>query len=64
MRDKFHYYADRQQIGTAEQFIERAGSRSEMTGLAYELRCGGAGGAIIPTRQWLMDTLARRHATK
>jgi hypothetical protein len=64
MRDKYHYYADRQQISTAEQFIDRAGSRSEMTGQAYELRCGGSGGTLVTTRQWLQDKLIRRHATK
>jgi hypothetical protein len=61
LRDKYRYFADKQQVGSAEQFIERAATRSEMSGLAYELRCRG--GATIPLAPWLRDQLAQHRAT-
>jgi hypothetical protein len=61
LRDKYRYFADKQQIASAEQFIERAATRSEMSGLAYELRCRGV--ATVPLASWLRDQLAQHRAT-
>lgn len=40
LRRKFDYLVDRGQVASAEQFIERAASRSSVSGAAYEVRCG------------------------
>jgi hypothetical protein len=61
LRDKLRYFADKQQIASAEQFIDRAATRSEMSGLAYEVRCQGS--AIVPMGTWLHDQLVQRRAT-
>lgn len=43
-------------ISTTDDFIERAGSRSSLTGEAYMIRCGG--GAPVTCATWLRMQLA------
>jgi hypothetical protein len=57
LRDKYKYLLARDQIETAEQFIERAASRSSLSGQDYMVRCGG--GSAVTTQRWLSDELAR-----
>ncbi len=57
IRDKYKYLAARDQIGTTEDFIEKAATRSSFTGQAYEVRCNG--GTSMPTNRWLREELAR-----
>ena len=41
LQRKYDYLLKRDQVDTAEQFIERAASRSSMSGKAYRVRCPG-----------------------
>jgi Family of unknown function (DUF5329) len=57
LRDKYRYLAEKNQIETAEQFIDKAATESSLSGQAYMVRCNG--GAALTSRQWLRDELAR-----
>jgi hypothetical protein len=52
---KLEYLEDRDLVRTSEQFIERAGSGSSMSGKPYLVRCGGA--APVESRVWLGNEL-------
>ena len=61
LRRKYDYLAKRNMVDSAEQFIERAGTQSSMSGKAYSVRCPGQ--AAVPSAQWLGAKLsALRHA--
>ena len=64
LRDKYKYLDARHQINSAEDFIDRAATKSSLSGLAYQLRCKGS--AAVPSGQWLYDalTLYRRALQK
>jgi len=57
VREKYKALVARNQVDTAEQFIERAAAQSSLSGKPYEIRCGG--GATVPSRAWLLEELAR-----
>jgi len=62
LRRKYDYLRKRDLVTTAEQFIERAGTQSSMSGKAYAVRCPGQG--TVPSAQWLGARLSGlRHAT-
>ena len=62
LRRKYDYLRKRDLVATAEQFIERAGTQSSMSGKAYAVRCPGQG--TVPSAQWLGAKLSQfRHAT-
>jgi hypothetical protein len=54
---KYRYFADKGRIHSAEDFIKWAGSRSEMSGKPYLVRCGN--GQVVPASQWFTDELYR-----
>jgi hypothetical protein len=54
---KYGVLADHGQIKTVDDFIEKAATKSSLTGIAYKVRC--AGGQELSSRQWLQDELAR-----
>ena len=54
---KFKFLLAKNLVQSAEDFIEKAASRSGMSGQAYAIRCKG--GAAVPTSQWLLILLAR-----
>jgi len=61
LRRKYDYLAKRNMVDSAEQFIERAGTQSSMSGKAYSVRCPGK--PAVPSAQWLGAKLsALRHA--
>ena len=61
LRRKYDYLRKRDLVATTEQFIERAGTQSTMSGKAYSVRCPGQ--AAVPSAQWLGAKLsALRHA--
>jgi hypothetical protein len=64
LRDKYKYLDARHQINSAEDFIDRAATKSSISGLSYQLRCKG--NAAVPSGQWLYDalTLYRRASPK
>ena len=57
LRAKYDMLAANDQIKTAEDFIEKAASRSTLSGRPYKVRC--AGGAAITTNQWFGAALMR-----
>ena len=51
-------------LNVGEDFIDRAATKSSLSGLAYQIRCKGS--AAVPSGQWLYDalTLYRRASQK
>jgi len=62
LQRKYDYLRKRAPVTTAEQFIERAASRSSVTGQAYRVRCSGA--AEVDASVWFAQTLQRLRAKK
>jgi len=60
LRSKYRSLSAMDGIDTTEQFIERAATRSSLSGQDYAVRCGG--GPVVSSRQWLLDRLARHRA--
>ncbi len=60
IRDKYQYLVVRDQIDTTEHFIERAATRSSLSGETYKVRCHG--GETMTTGLWLQEELARFRA--
>src|SRR6185295_8162402 len=57
VRMKYDYLADRDQIANAGDFIEKAASKSSLTGSPYQVRCGMD--APVPSAAWLGEELRR-----
>ena len=55
IQTKYQYYKD--EIATAEQFIELCATRSTMTNQPYEIRCPGR--QPTPSNDWLTAELER-----
>jgi hypothetical protein len=60
LRAKYDDLAAKDQIATAEDFIDKGATRSSMTGQPYKIRCGTD--ADVETNQWLRAALARYRA--
>ena len=60
LREKYELLAAADQINTAEDFIEKAATKSSLSGRPYQVRCGG--GEAVTTNQWLRQVLARYRA--
>ena len=57
---KYQMLVARDQINTAEDFIEKAATKSSLSGRPYQVRCRGDDAAT--SNQWLRDELARYRA--
>lgn len=57
---KYEYLRDRGLIGSAEDFIDRAASRSSLSGKDYLVQCPGA--AAVPSGAWLRSELEHYRA--
>ncbi|MGW8193083.1 MAG: DUF5329 domain-containing protein [Desulforhopalus sp.] len=57
IRKKYRYLKRRGLVGTTELFIERAASKSSMSGKAYLVRCST--GEAIESATWFRTELAR-----
>jgi len=55
LRRKLDYLVDRRAIDSTEQFIERAASRSSVSGQAYQVKCDG--NPPVPSGTWLFSEL-------
>jgi hypothetical protein len=55
--DKYKYLLRRDAIKTTEDFIEKAATRSSLSGEPYRIRCNGS--PEQPTQRWLLAELAR-----
>ncbi len=60
LRAKYDYLAARHRIHSTEDFIEKAATRSSLSGTAYSIRCSD--GRTVPARDWMHDALARLRA--
>ncbi|QNK03148.1 DUF5329 domain-containing protein [Dyella telluris] len=56
LEDKFHYLLRRDQVNTAEDFIDRAATRSSLSGEPYQVICDGR---QQTSAAWLNDELRR-----
>ena len=52
---KYAWLRDHDKVSSAEQFIEGAGTRSSVSGLAYHVRCPGR--PVVDSGDWLRDRL-------
>jgi hypothetical protein len=57
LRQKYEWLATRDRIATAEDFIDKAATKSSLTGRAYQVQCSSA--APLATASWLRTELAR-----
>ena len=57
LEKKYRYLKKKGLISTAEQFIERAASRSSMSGQSYLVRCGNS--KPVTTSDWFIGELER-----
>jgi hypothetical protein len=57
LSSKFRYLLARDQVQSSEDFIEKAATRSSLSGRAYAIRCDGD--EVVPTHQWLVSILAQ-----
>jgi len=57
LRSKYDYLAKRQLIGTAEDFIDKAATKSSLSGRPYKIRC--ADNMEVDSGPWLHAVLAR-----
>lgn len=55
LRDKYQILAADDQISTAEDFIEKAATKSSLSGRPYQVRCGG--GEAVTSNRWLREVL-------
>ncbi len=55
LRRKLDYLVDKDAVGSTEQFIERAATKSSMSGKPYQVQCGNE--APVPSSQWLRTEL-------
>ena len=60
LRRKYDYARDRGRTGSAEDFIERAASRSSFTGRPYRVQCGDD--AAVDSGDWFRARLAALRA--
>jgi hypothetical protein len=56
LRDKYDYLLARNQIDSAEDFIEKAATKSSLSGRPYEIRCKD--GIVVPSNVWFGNVLA------
>ena len=62
LRNKYDYLAARHAIGSTEDFIGKAASRSSYSGRDYIIRCPGA--PETPSNRWMLDRLAEYRASQ
>ena len=56
LQTKYQYLVARDQVKTTEDFIERAATKSSISGIPYQIRCTGS--AAIESNRWLLEALA------
>lgn len=62
LRRKLDHLVDKGWVTSAEQFIERAATRSSVSGAAYEVRCGNL--PPVASGLWLRSELERLRAVR
>jgi len=54
---KYHYLCRKGVVSCTEDVIERAGSRSSLSGKPYQIKCGDS--VPVPSGEWLREELQR-----
>lgn len=62
VRGKYEFLVRMDRIGTTQDFIDGAATKSSLSGEPYEIRCGG--NLPMVTSLWLNDELARHRAAQ
>ncbi|MGO9946482.1 MAG: DUF5329 domain-containing protein [Steroidobacteraceae bacterium] len=62
LRNKYEYFVARDQVSTTENFIDRAATKSSISGILYKIRC--TGGAPVNSNVWLREALAAYRQAK
>jgi len=57
LRRKYQYLLEKGMVSSAEEFIERASSKSSSSGKPYQVRCGG--GKLTESGPWLRAELMK-----
>ena len=57
LRNKYDYLSSQNRIEKAEDFIQKAASKSSLSGRPYEVRCGVC--TTLTSNEWLHAVLAR-----
>jgi hypothetical protein len=57
LRQKYDYLVARNQVASAEQFIDEVATKSSFSGQPYRVRCSQ--GIEVPSQQWMREQLAR-----
>jgi hypothetical protein len=57
LSSKFQYLVARDLVHSSEDFIDKAATRSSLSGRPYAIQCKGS--EVVPTRQWLLILLSR-----
>lgn len=57
LRDKFNTLAGMGRIGSAEDFVEKAATKSYLSGRAYMVRCAGT--PAVSSNRYLLELLAQ-----
>jgi len=60
LREKYKYLMANDLADTTEHVIDRAATRSSLSGNAYQIRCSG--GALVTSQQWLRERLTELRA--
>lgn len=61
LEQKLHYLESQNRVNSAEDFIERAATKSSMSGRAYEVRCPEG---VEPANIWLNKELQRQRKSR
>jgi hypothetical protein len=62
LRTKYRCLVARDQVSTTEEFIERAATKSTISGIPYQIRCIGS--VAIDSSRWLSEALAAYRQTQ
>jgi hypothetical protein len=62
VRNKYDFLVQSGMIDTTYDFIDKAASKSNLSGQPYEIKCGGE--LPLPSNVWLNDELARYRASQ
>jgi len=62
LRTKYDYLSGRNLIGSAEDFIDKAATKSSLSGTPYRIRCND--GMEVDSGPWLHQLLARYRASR
>jgi hypothetical protein len=57
LRDKYEFLVTRNSIQNSGDFIEKAATKSSISGLAYAIRCQGV--PTVSSHEWLVQVLAK-----